>query len=391
MNFDELKKHIFIVIGEEHYTPLGVIRSLGENGIKPIFIVLKQNMKIASLSKYIDELYEVDSYLEAIALLKDKFNTKEDEKPFVIPCDDRIASLIDQEYNELRGLFIFPNGGCPGQITNYMNKWTLCELAIKHGLNVAKSWTVNRGEIPEDIVYPIITKPIESYPDWKSDYYICKDNTQLNEAFSKIKKDKIILQQYISKVNELCIDGVVINHGKELFVSIASTYTYILPNYYSMEMIVKNFDDENLYTVFQKMFTEIGFEGIFSAEFMIDSDGKLWFLEINFRDSTWSWASTKLGMNLPILWANGMITGTFPEDKEKEIPSEYIALAEVQDFIYRVKINHMISIPKWITRVFRANCLFYYDKKDIRPCFGYWFQLIKHFITKKKKNNLCIG
>lgn len=48
------------------------------------------------------------------------------------------------------------------------------------------------------------------------------------------------------------------------------------------------------------MFSEIGFEGIFEVEFMGDADGKLWFLEINFRNSTWSLASMKAGMPLPI-------------------------------------------------------------------------------------------
>lgn len=32
----------------------------------------------------------------------------------------------------------------------------------------------------------------------------------------------------------------------------------------------------------------------------MDADGKLWFLEINFRNSTWSLASMKAGIPLPI-------------------------------------------------------------------------------------------
>lgn len=35
IDIEILKKHEFIVIGFEHYNPLGVIRSLGENGIRP--------------------------------------------------------------------------------------------------------------------------------------------------------------------------------------------------------------------------------------------------------------------------------------------------------------------------------------------------------------------
>lgn len=32
----------------------------------------------------------------------------------------------------------------------------------------------------------------------------------------------------------------------------------------------------------------------------MDADGKLWFLDINFRNSTWSLTSMKAGMPLPI-------------------------------------------------------------------------------------------
>lgn len=48
------------------------------------------------------------------------------------------------------------------------------------------------------------------------------------------------------------------------------------------------------------MFSEIQFEGIFEVEFMVDADGKLCFLEINFRNSTWSLASMNVSIPLPI-------------------------------------------------------------------------------------------
>ena len=69
----KLKEHKFIVIGEEHYTPLGAIRSLGEIGINPIFIVIKNKNKrmpkVASKSKYISKLFSIDSYNEVKDIL----------------------------------------------------------------------------------------------------------------------------------------------------------------------------------------------------------------------------------------------------------------------------------------------------------------------------------
>ena len=59
--------------------------------------------------------------------------------------------------------------------------------------------------------------------------------------------------------------------------------------------------------------SEIGFEGVYSIEFLIDQNDNYWFCEINFRNSTWSYAATVAGMPLPILWAEAMLTGKKPE------------------------------------------------------------------------------
>ena len=156
-----------------------------------------------------------------------------------------------------------------------------------------------------------------------------------------------------------------------------------------MEMKVQNFNDEELNQKLVNMFTDIGFEGIFSVEFLIDKDGKLWFLEINFRDSTWSWASTKLGMNLLVLWADGMLHDKFPADARKTIPENYIALAEAEDFSHRVLRLKLISVFQWVRGILKADCLYDWDFKDPVPVFSYWFTRGCHFIDKKlrgKKN-----
>ena len=39
---NQLNGHIVIVFALEHYNPLGLIRSLGENGINPIYFSIKR-------------------------------------------------------------------------------------------------------------------------------------------------------------------------------------------------------------------------------------------------------------------------------------------------------------------------------------------------------------
>lgn len=371
IELNELKKHKFIILCYEHYTPLGIIRSLGEVGINPIAIIIKNRTnKIASKSKYLKEVYFVKNENEQYELLINKFG-EERIKPFVYPCDDHITNIVDNHYKEISDHFYVSNASENGRIGLFQDKNNINELARKHGLNVARTWIVKKGDIPNDIVYPIMTKTISSNSGaWKEDYYVCKSEEELKDAYKKIKGSDLLLQQYINKKTEIALDGVSVDNGKDVLQAIASRYTYALPDNYSAEMIISNYSSIPHYEETKKaldgMFEEIGYDGIFEVEFMVDNEEILWFLEINFRSSTWNYAATKLGMNLPVLWAYGQIHSQLPEEAEKTIPNGYKALAELPDFGWRV-LKKKISLRDWIKEVKSCDCLYFYNKDDKKP------------------------
>ena len=193
----------------------------------------------------------------------------------------------------------------------------------------------------------------------------------------------MILQTYIKKKNEFSVDGIVWNQGKEVFVSVKTLYTYLLPDYYSMEMVHSSFNDSEIQTFLERMFEEIRFEGIFSIDILIDENNNKWFLEINYRNSAWSYASTKLGMNLPVLWAKGMIDGSIGENVRKQVPDNYIALAEIMDFDLRVRKYHFINIFQWFTGVLKADCLYVWNWGDLKPVAVAWFSKLIRKIRRK--------
>lgn len=92
------KNHLCIVMAIEHYNPLGVIRSLGEAGVRPVFIAIKGRAKIASASKYISKCHFVDNIEEGYALLQSEYGNVAAEtgiKPFLFSSDDKdIGYLI---------------------------------------------------------------------------------------------------------------------------------------------------------------------------------------------------------------------------------------------------------------------------------------------------------
>lgn len=378
------EERLYIVLGIEHYNHLGMIRSLGENGISPIAIILRNKFAIASKSKYIAKLHMVDSIEEGFRLLVEQYGSyPKENRPFVLTGDDLLTSYLDMHYDEIKDRFIFYNAGEAGRITYYMNKDNINILARKHGLNVAETWRVRRGEIPDSLEFPIITKSISSNSGgWKDDVFICHSSDELKAAYQKIKSEEVLLQKYIEKKNEVCLDGLCVNRGKELFVSIASSYEYILPGEYSNYMYFYSFDNSDVLAKITDMMTEIGFEGIFCIEFLVDSNDKLYFLEVNFRNSGWSYASTRLGMNLPVLWTKSMLSQSVASVGRKAIPKDSRAMVELKDFKVRV-LGQKMNPLKWFSECRNCFCLYVYNSEDPKPFWNSLFGKVKYRLHGK--------
>lgn len=373
---EQLIKRKFIVFALDHYNPLGAIRSLGEAGIKPIFIAVRHRVDLGVKSKYLDKCYIVNSVSEGYELLINEYGMYEgDERPFLITCDDRTAGYLDERYEELKNRFIFFNANGTNRITMYMDKNKILECAKRHGLKVLETIVVERGVVPKNIEYPIITKSISpNVGGWKSDVNICYSEKELIEAYNKIQSPTVLLQKYIEKKNEYCLDGFCADNGNIMFTTIASTYNYIIPGYYSPYMTVTNFTNDEMKKSLEGMMMEIGYEGIYSIEFLIDQNGEYWFSEINFRNSTWSYASTVAGMSLPVMWAESMLTKELPRNGIKKIPDGFTAMVEPVDYAKRVE-EGKVSIEEWLYDFKRCECPFYYSKNDPEP----FFEMINNF------------
>ena len=363
----ELLSHEFIIFAMDHYNPLGLARSLGEKGIQSTMIAEKSRTDVSSYSKYVKEYIRVESVDEGYEVLMSRFAGKFEKKPFLLTCDDRTIEFLDKRYDEWKNWFIGFNAGTNGRISKYMDKYEILKLAQKHGLKTLTTICVEKGEIPENIEYPVITKSISPVVGgWKADVHICRSRKELFEAYKKISAPKVVIQKYIDKKNEYCIDGFCSSRGNVMFNAIESTYNYMIPGYYSPYMTVKNFSQKEIGKSLTAMMREIGFEGIYSIEFLIDQDGSYYFSEINFRNSTWSYASTRAGMNLSVLWAEAMLTDSLPENMERKIPEDFMAMVEPIDYGKRVPTGR-VEWGEWLRDFKEAECTFYYNKEDIEP------------------------
>lgn len=375
----QLKDYVFIVFGSEHYNPLGIIRSLGEAGINPIAVIVRGRRTLTSKSRYIKKLHMVEDIEEGYRLIQERYNQHNStNKAFLLTGEDDVTSFLDMHYEALKDGFIFQNAGKDGQITHYMDKNNINILAEKHGFNVLHTYITPKGIVPEDVEYPVITKSISSNAGGKKDVFLCHSEQELKEAFSKITSNTVLLQKYIEKKNELCLDGLSVNKGEDVFISMGTSYEYILPMSYSQYMSMFNYTDKRIIEIIRNMLSEIGYEGIFTIEFLIDKDDTLYFLEVNLRNSGWSYASTCVGMNLPMIWAESMLQGHIG-NVYKKIPEGSKAMADLDDFRARVRRGNT-SIFTWLKDFKNCTAVFYYNKNDKRPL---WSFLLSKFIKAK--------
>jgi D-aspartate ligase len=269
----DIEKPQIIIFGVGNYNALGIVRSLGKQGYPIELVILNTDKKrnlVATKSKYVNSVCFVNTLEEGLNYITK--NLTDSIKPYIITDDDKAQSLVDRSYSLLKDKFRVFNAGEPGRITRYMDKKNILDIAKKHGLQVATTITVPNGIIPKDLEYPIITKSISPLEGgWKSDVFICENEEDLKIAYTKIKAKTVLLQRYIDKQNEWCLDGVSLDNGNKIVTPLFSKYMYTIKGYYSPYMETKGYNqisekEKELYSKLSEMLKDIGYEGIYSAE-----------------------------------------------------------------------------------------------------------------------------
>lgn len=369
---EQVKQHKFIIFGEDHFNPLGLCRSLGEKGIKPIVVTFGGFPHILKRCKYIDSISRFADMEEALAYIESEYGNEE-LKPFILTGGDNTTQLLDENYDRLNNKFYFFNCGGQGQISKYMNKETICHLAERCGIQKPQGEILKRGEFPITLKYPVLTKvTMSTKGGWKDDVYICQNEEELKEAYKHIKAEELLVQEFIEKKNELCVDGISINEGEEVWIPYRSEYIRFLKQSYGEYMWIKPYKDEETIQKIKKIIKETKFSGIFSLECLEDKKDNLYFLEVNFRNSTWSYAYTYAGLNLPYEWAKGVLSGKFDYEGVKLRTTPFKAITEPSDFINSVVREKQVGLWQWFKDLRSCEVKYYYNKHDKKPLLGFF-------------------
>ena len=175
-----------IVLGSDAVNALGLVQSLGREGVYVIAVLDCKESVLISKSKYAKEIINVTNFEQGIDIISEKYLF---EEPAVIfPAGDGAALAIEKSSSRLRGKFLFEHIVGEKGFEFYMQKQNQISIAKEFNLNVPLSIRVQKdGEAPDKMVYPCIVKPLVSCEGDKRDIHIAEDKAELNE----ILKNKI--------------------------------------------------------------------------------------------------------------------------------------------------------------------------------------------------------
>ena len=298
------------IIGGNHHNTLGVIRALGEQGLKnkKYLFIESQGDDFVSKSRYIkrDNVYLFNDE-KILAQSVVNIAKKSNSRPIVICCGDHYINELDKSYNVLKNYCILPNADSKqGRISLYLNKERQRELAKKIGLNLPKSlyMMLDKGKLC-DVSLPCIIKPVNSIEGGKSDIAICRTKENLESyIIEHPTKHEVIVEDFIEKSMEFQLIGCALSNEIIIpgYTSIIRQPENTNTGYLRYSPLQDKIIRANLLEKVKSFIREVGYKGLFSVEFIRDQEGDDYFLEINMRNDGNGYCVTCAGVNLPYIW-----------------------------------------------------------------------------------------
>lgn len=368
-----------IVIADDHYNGLGVIRSLGEKNINIYLILLTEGRSFIDKSKYVTKLYKIKKdkmvILDTIRLI-----INPNENYAVLPLSDFSALFCDEYYDKMPQNVVMPNA--KGKLNILENKYIMANIAQDVGLTIPKHIEIKLKEVIsfEWGIYPAIIKPILSVEGLKSDISIVNNYSELMETlkdFSIKGYERVLLEEYITGNEEYMIEvlGYVNSSGESVFSNIickirefpikngSTAYAYFIDSH--------NGIDEKKLNLFIK---KCGYFGLFDFEFKY-ADGKVYFIEVNFRNGAPSYASTLSGLNIPYCWI-------LNKEKSSKLRKKFTFMCEQNDVINMLKGE--VGFANWLKQFISSKKIFW-NWKDFKPILIYYYYFLLQILRRKKK------
>ena len=391
--------HDVIVMGGNYSTVLGVARSLGEAGYKARLLAFdKATQNIAGKSKYVETCCQVarnnkQNYTEVYRALEKLRG--ENNHLLIIPLDDVSCMMLDEHALELSAHYDVPNiNGEPGALSRFLEKMPQKELARQCGIPAAegKAYHTDAEGIERavsEVRFPCFLKPLASAKCIASKDFFAKCDTgeELRRAMNKARNNhackNVLVEDFLDIEKELCAYGVAGN-GKVFIPACMETLRggYGCHKGVAVEGIVTS--ARHLGVLKEKLETFVkrsGFTGMFCID-MIQSNGIIFFSEMNLRNGGSGYGVTLAGANLPGTLADMVYhdSSQGPEDIRRDVRflSERLELDAC--------VDGFISIKDYETHIADVQERFIEDEKDPRPWESFKKTAFRKLLKKRIKS-----
>ena len=391
-----------IILGSNPATKLGLIRSIGEAIECHITVInmvhqipKKGSASVDCQSKYVSKyLYALKYQPDALCETLLTHCKEEGTKPIVLSVDDDSAYMVDVIQEKLKPYFICANiNGKAGEIAKLMNKQVQKQLALEHGFNVTKSWTVDvkdgKFSVPDDITYPCYVKGLLSYNTLKSFQGKCESKEALCSALESVAQKyscQMIVEEFLDidadlgligfcDGNDCVIPGVVElldeGHGPHKGVS-------------AFGLARKARQGDDFVEKAASLVSSLHLFGLFNID-LVKSHGKIYFIELNLRFAAYGYAVSKAGANLPECFVRTALkqdTGSLNREivNDSYYLNERVALDDVKGG-YR-------SLKEYKALRKKADFGLMENDADLRPFQVYKRQIVIGYVKSKVKRIL---
>lgn len=366
-----------LVIGGNHYNPLGVIEALGQKGVLSDVIIMGNCKKSFVLkSKYIARSWICHAADDVITTIIANF-TDTKNKAVTIACSDDAACLLDEHNGELSGILYLPGTKPQGSLNSWQDKQKMTDTAENLGMTIPKTWVVCNKMIPPEIEYPCITKPITSVKFGKTDFSICNNNEELTDFIkNKSHSNSIQVQKLVDKDFEYQLMGCSLNAGETIIIP-GDTYIKKVMGFTNGAFMKyhKNIvcEKPKIIQLCHEFIRKTGYSGLFSVEYMRGVDGKDYFLEMNFRNDGNCAVVTAAGTNLPYIWYLYNTGGDYQAEIEESMVKETYSVPE--DAYFASMLRGDVSFKEWYLNMKKIGGGITYFKSDTKPFWALiWLQ-----------------
>lgn len=375
-----------VVAGRNYGNIITMVRAFGKAGYESdILRIYKKRPGRANLmaqmtpdehSKYVQNfkkcIVKSDASEVVASLLR---MVDENKKKLLLPVDDYTVCVVDEYFDILKEYFYIPSiKDNAGEISRFMDKHLQKEYAKQFDLPMLNSWLIKTQngvfEIPDDVEYPCFIKPNISMKSTKSTMAKCNNREELETLLTNYasKEDvEMLVEEFADIKQEYSILGISTPER------IAAPCVFKATEGGHKERKGVAMKGETVsYKPYEEIITkscafikDLGYIGIFDIDIVETKDGKVYFIELNFRAGASTHVFTESGINLPGMLADYYLKG-------KEIDSEFPEVAPGISFLSeKVLLEEFArsdaNVGKVINDIKSADVCFIKDEYDPQP------------------------